>query len=141
MSMPPIAAMICGRWLRGSGAGMPSQPPIPPGRGEVRENSFCQIPVCPSGSMPVITPAKVCDQVADQLLRPAGDLAEADQSLIGADLHQHDLVALHAFMRGPAGLGVGHRQRMSVDFGDLHECLFLGRGGGLRTVCAGRCDG
>ena len=59
MSMPPIAAMICGRWLRGSGAGMPSQPPMPPGRGEVRENSFCQISVWPSGSMPVITSAKV----------------------------------------------------------------------------------
>ena len=49
MSMPPIAAMTCGRWLRGNGAGMPSQPPSPPGRGEVSENNFCQISVWPSG--------------------------------------------------------------------------------------------
>ena len=83
---------------------------------------------------------KGVDQVADQLLRSAGDLAEADQSLIGADFHQHDLVALHAFMRGPARLGVGHRQRMGVDFGDLHECLFP-RTVLTRTVNGGRCSG
>ena len=58
MSMPPIAAIACGRWLRGSGAGMPSQPPMPPGRGEVSENRSCQISACPSGSIPVTTPAK-----------------------------------------------------------------------------------
>jgi hypothetical protein len=54
----PIAAMICGRWLRGNGAGMRSETPMPPGRGEVSENTFCQISVWPSGSMPAITSAK-----------------------------------------------------------------------------------
>ena len=37
---------------------MPSQPPRPPGRGEVRENSLVQISVWPSGSMPCTTWAK-----------------------------------------------------------------------------------
>jgi hypothetical protein len=59
MSMPPSAAIAWGRWMRGSGGGMPSQPPMPPGRGEVSEKSFSQISMWPSGSMPAITPANV----------------------------------------------------------------------------------
>ena len=38
-----------------------SRPPIlriPPGRGEVSENRSYQISACPSGSIPVTTPAK-----------------------------------------------------------------------------------
>jgi hypothetical protein len=58
MSMSPIAAMICGRWLRGNGAGKLSETPMPPWRGEVSENTFCQISVWPSGSMPAATSAK-----------------------------------------------------------------------------------
>ena len=106
---------------------MPSQPPIPPGRGEVSENSFCQISAWPSGSMPGDHPGEGVHQVADQLLWPTGNLAEADHALVGAHLDQHDLVALHALMRGPARLCIGHRQRMGTNFGDLHE-LYPRRG-------------
>src|SRR5262249_42302435 len=61
------------------------------------------------------------DQVADQLLRTAGNLAETDQALVGSYLHQHDLIALHAFMRSPARLRIGGRQGMSAYFSDFHE--------------------
>ena len=59
-------------------------------------------------------------QVADQLLRATGDLAVADQPLVGAHLDQHDLVALHPLMRSPARLVVGHRQGVRQDLGDFH---------------------
>ena len=37
-----MAAMAWGRWPRGRGAGSPSQPPSPPGRGLVLEASGVQ---------------------------------------------------------------------------------------------------
>ena len=72
-------------------------------------------------------PGEGVHQIADQLLWPTGNLAEADHALVGAHLDQHDLVALHALMRGPARLCIGHRQRMGTNFGDLHE-LYSRRG-------------
>ena len=55
--MPAIAAMNCGRWLRPSGGGKPSQPPSPPGRGTVIENSLSHTASMASGSIPLITGA------------------------------------------------------------------------------------
>ena len=63
-------------------------------------------------------------QVADQPLRSTGDLAKTHQPLVGAHLHQHNLVALHPLMRRPAWLGIGNRQRVREDLGDFHALLF-----------------
>src|SRR5262245_44413393 len=66
-------------------------------------------------------PGEGLDEVADQLLRPAGDLAVAGEALVGANLHQHDLIALHSFMGGPARLVIAHRQRIGADPSNLHD--------------------
>jgi hypothetical protein len=70
------------------------------------------------------------DKFADQFLRPSGDLAETNQALVGAHLYQHDLIALHTFMRGPAWLSVWDRHGMGANLSDLHHVRFL-RGVGL----------
>ena len=58
MSMPAIAAMICGRAPRGSGGGCPSRPPMSPGRGDVSANSFSHTATLAVASMPRMTSPK-----------------------------------------------------------------------------------
>jgi hypothetical protein len=53
-------------------------------------------------------------------LRAAGNLAEPDDALIGADFHKNDLGFVHELVRGPSALLQRDGQRMSDDFGDLH---------------------
>ena len=119
MSIPPIAAMICGRWLRGSGAGMPSQPPDHRARG-------CQCKQL-HPDLRVAKRVHALDhlgeqlhQVADDILRATGYLAEADDALVGADFDKHELSAIDELVRGPSCLRQRDRQRMRDDFGDLH---------------------
>ena len=99
---------------------MPSQPPSPPGRGEVSENSFCPDLGVAKRVHALDHAGEQLHQIADDGLRAAGDLAEADDALVGADFHQNHLGAVHEFVRGPAGLRQRDGQRMRDDFGDLH---------------------
>jgi hypothetical protein len=85
--MPPIAAMICGRWLRGSGAGRPSQ---------------------------------CLHQIADEFLRPTGDLAESAEPAVGAYLDEDQLRAVRAFMCGPGWLVKVDGKWVGDDVDDLH---------------------
>jgi len=70
MSMPPIAAMICGRAERGSGGGRPSRAATPPGRGEVSAKSRSHTSTCASGFMPRATFPRRSTQAHTSLIGP-----------------------------------------------------------------------
>src|SRR5579862_6222447 len=65
-------------------------------------------------------------QIDDDGLWTAGDLAKARDALVGTDLDKNELRAVHVLVCRPTGLFKSHRKRMGDDLSDFHGDLRSG---------------